>query len=188
MQKHEFDHLINKGNIDDIISSAYGVLGWVTNNDPRGNINSQETMGLACLSAAHQNTVLKAVVAKIWEQRKPNAEVFCQATDDTAYVGLMEGLVYADTAPAGIIENFDYLWKVFGVNVYARTAATEPHPPFDNPGELMEIDEYLKTKSGVALDPTISVYTDVLTQELSQVLANPNRTFTNIPVENQNIR
>jgi hypothetical protein len=145
-------------------------------------------MGLACLSAAYQHPVLKTNVAKIWEQRKPNAEVFCQATDDTAYVGLMEELVYAEQAPAGVIENFDYLWEILGVNVYARTAATEPHPPFNNPGELMKIDEYFKTKSGVQLDPSISLYTDVLTQELSQVLANPTREFTNIPVEKQRVR
>lgn len=188
MQKHEFDHIIKNGTVEDAINAAYGVLGWVTQNDPQGNINTQETMGLACLSAAYQNQVLKTAVSRIWEQRKPNAEAFCQAADDSAYIGLMEELVYSEQAPVGVIENFDYLWEVIGVNVYARTAATEPHPPFDNPGELMKIDEYLKTKSGIQLDPSISVYTDVLTQELAQVLANPNRHFTNISAEKQTTR
>ena len=163
---------------------AKGVLGWIMENPQVVNINSVETLSVALDVLFNPTEDGKKAVQGIWEKRKENAEYFCQATPDSAYVGLMEAIVYGDEVPEGLKENRAYVERVFGVNVYARInkaeQATGNYPPrldYDNVNELADINN-MKNASSVPLSPSIAKYTDVLLLELLQTLQN--KKFANI--------
>lgn len=176
-------------NIDAIVaeSRAKGVLNWILENPSVVNINSVETLSVALDVLLNPTEEGKKAVQGIWEYRKENAENFCQATPDSAYVGLMEAIVYGNETPAGLKENRAYVERVFGVNVYARINKAEqlagfpPRLDYSNPTELSEIAK-MRLESGVELDPSISQYTDALLAELAYTLQN--KMFQNIVVSN----
>lgn len=179
-------------NIEDLIGSigkpieneaekkAVNVRNRILANPDVVNINPYQTFRLALDIALNPSAGGKKAIAEIWEYRRANASVYCQATADSAFTGLMDTLIYGEKVPTGLEENRVYLEKLFDVNAYARTRKDEGAPEFDNEVELREIAG-MRHASGVAIDESISVYTDVLLAELALTLQN--HSFQNIPME-----
>jgi len=162
-------------------SRAVNTLGWIMANPQVQNINSVETLSIGLDVLTYPSEEGKLAARAIWETRKGNAEVFCQATEESAYVALMEAIIYAEEMPQGLVENRAYVERAFGVNVYARIAkAEERETAYDNATELMELIN-ARTKAEETLDPTILKYTNVMLQELHNTLNNGYK-FENVPV------
>jgi len=160
---------------------AAHVLGWIKDNPHVQNINSVETLSIGLDVLTYPSEEGKVAARAIWETRKANAEVFCQATEDSAYVALMEAIIYGEEMPQGLVENRAYVERTFGVNVYARIGKAEQRErAYDNPIELMELVN-ARVQAQETLDPTILEYTNVMLQELHNTLNN-NFQFENIPV------
>ena len=160
---------------------AKGVYSWIKENPQVQNINSVETLSVGLDVLMNPSAEGKAAAQGIWETRRANAEVFCQATEDSAYTALMDAVIYGEEVPAGLAENRAYVEKVFGVNVYARIAKAEGRTDiFSNPSEFNEIVA-MRNHAVETLDPEISKYTDAMLKEL-QVALLENR-FENVSVK-----
>jgi len=163
---------------------AANTLNWINENPEVVNINSVEVLSIGMDVLMNPSTEGKIGAQAIWELRKANAEVFCQASPDSAYVGLIESVIYGEEIPKGLAENRAYVERVFGVNVYARIAKAEGRDvAYNNPQELMEMLQQREI-AATTLDPKILEYTDILLQELYNVLTYKTE-FANVPVSSR---
>lgn len=159
-----------------------GVCNWIKENPQVENINPYETIDLALDVLENPSPEAHTLMGEIWRMRKGNVPKYLLADESTALYQMYEKLIFAETAPTGVIENKEFYKLVVYRNAYTRSAVTEGKPVIHiNDGEfaqLMTLREKAHSGDESTKDDSLLHLADCMIQEVYNAMKT--NTFGNI--------